>query len=148
MHIHTFDDSNVSWYQLEGIENAWYHVCDVDVEAKIVDVLFKFDANKKVILHKHHADYRTFVVQGELRIYRRDGSLKETRPTGSYVLTAGGGEPHTEGGGDVDAIVFFSNRGTDGMIYEILDEDLNTLATLGLHDFKALLEAQTAASEI
>ena len=138
----SFDDSNIKWYQLEGVDHASYHVMSVDVDAKIVDVLFKFDANQRVILHNHHADYRTFVVQGELRIYRADGSLIETRPVGSYVERKAGGEAHTEGGGNVDAIVFFSNRGTDGMIYELLDGDMNTVATLGLHDFKGLLEMQ------
>ncbi len=137
-----FDESNISWYQLEGIDHAWYHVCSVDEDAKIVDVLFKFEANERVVLHRHHAAYRTLVLQGELRIYKTDGTLKEIRPVGSYVATPPGGEPHSEGGGDQDAIVFFSNRGTDGMIYEILDAELNTLATLGLQDFKGLLEAQ------
>ncbi|WP_108883145.1 regulator [Anderseniella sp. Alg231-50] len=140
-----FDDGNIRWYQLEGVDHASYHVCSVDVENSIVDVLFKFDANQRVILHRHHADYRTFVVQGELRLYRANGDLIEIRPVGSYVEGHAGGEPHTEGGGDQDAIVFFSNRGTDGMIYELLDDDMNTVATLGLHDFKALLEAQEPA---
>lgn len=138
-----FDDSNIIWNQLEGIDHVWYHVCDVDEDAKIVDVLLKFSANQKIVLHRHHADYRTFVLQGELRIYAPDGSVKEVRPTGSYIFTKGGGEPHTEGGGDVDVVVLFSNRGTDGTIYEILDDQLNTLATLGLRDFRHLLDAQT-----
>ena len=137
-----FDDTNIRWYQLEGVDHASYHVCSVDVENKIVDVLFKFDANQRVILHNHHADYRTLVLQGELRIYKANGDLIETRPVGSYVERPAGGEPHTEGGGNQDAIVFFSNRGTDGMIYELLDGDMNTIATLGLHDFKGLLDAQ------
>ena len=133
-----FDDSNIMWNQLEGIDHVWYHVCDVDEDAKIVDVLLKFSANQKIVLHRHHADYRTLVLQGELRIYEPDGSVKEVRPVGSYIFTKGGGTPHTEGGGEVDVVVFFSNRGTDGTIYEILDDELNTLATLGLHDFKGL----------
>ena len=140
-----FDDANIRWYQLEGVDHASYHVCSVDVENRIVDVLFKFDANQRVILHRHHADYRTFVVQGELRLYRANGDLIETRPVGSYVEGYAGGEPHTEGGGDQDAIVFFSNRGTDGMIYELLDDEMNTIATLGLHDFKELMDAQDPA---
>ncbi len=139
---HKFDESNISWHTLEGIDNLHYHICAVDEERKIVDILFKFAANKKVVLHRHHADYVTVVLQGELRIYRPNGELKEVRPVGSYVATRGGGEPHTEGGGDVDMIAFFSNRGQDGTIYEILDEQMNTLATLGLQDFKALLAAQ------
>lgn len=143
METHKFDDRNVTWHKLEGIENALYHVCDVDAQAKIVDVLFKFAANKKVIMHRHHADYRTLVLQGELRIYMPNGDVKEVRPVGSYIFTKAGGEPHTEGGGDQDTVVFFSNRGTDGVIYEILDEQMNTLVTLGLPDFKGLLEAQS-----
>ncbi len=104
--------------------------------------MFKFAANKQVVLHRHHADYMTLVLQGELRIYRANGELKEVRSLGSYVATRAGGEPHTDGAGSEDAIAFFSNRGQDGTIYEILDENLNTVATLGLQDFKTLLEAQ------
>lgn len=137
-----FDDRNITWHTLEGIENIQYHVYAVDEAMKIVDVMFKFASNKQVILHRHHADYITLVIQGELRIYSANGGVKEVRPVGSYVATRGGGEPHTEGGGDEEAIVFFSNRGQDGVIYEILDPDLNTVATLGLQDFKALLQAQ------
>lgn len=139
---HNFDDSNITWHTLEGIDNLHYHIYAVDEANKIVDVMFKFAANKTVVLHRHHAAYITLVVQGELRLYRANGELKEVRPVGSYVATGLGGEPHTEGGGNEDAIVFFSNRGQDGVIYEILDANLNTVATLGLADFKALLEAQ------
>jgi len=139
-----FDDSNISWHTLEGIENLHYHIYAVDEARKIVDVMFKFAANKKVVLHRHHADYITLVIQGELRLFRANGELKEVRKVGSYVATSVGGEPHTECGGDEDAIVFFSNRGQDGTIYEILDEQMNTLANLGLQDFKALLLAQSA----
>ena len=141
---HKFDDSNITWHTLEGIENLHYHVYAVDETNKIVDVMFKFAANKQVVLHRHHADYVTLVIQGELRINRTNGELKEVRPVGSYVATAAGGEPHTDGAGDEDAIAFFSNRGQDGTIYEILDEQLNTVATLGLQDFKGLLQAQSA----
>lgn len=139
-----FDESNITWHTLDGIENLQYHVYAVDEAMKIVDVMFKFAANKKTILHRHHAAYTTLVIQGELRLYRANGELTEVRPVGSYVAKGLGGEPHTEGGGDEDAIVFFSNRGQNGVIYEILDPDLNTVATLGLQDFKALLQAQQA----
>jgi quercetin dioxygenase-like cupin family protein len=141
---HKFDESNITWHTLEGIEHLHYHIYAVDEERKIVDIMFKFAANQKVVLHRHHADYVTLVVQGELRLYRANGELKEVRKAGSYVATRVGGEPHTEGGGDEDAIVFFSNRGQDGTIYEILDEQMNTLANLGLPEFKELLQAQSA----
>lgn len=137
-----FDQSNVKWNTLEGIDHVWYHVLKVDSEAKVVDLLLKFAANQKIVLHRHHADYSTFIIQGELRLYNEGGELTEIRPTASFVEKPGGGAPHTEGGGDVDCIAWFSNRGADGTIYEILGPNQETVATLGLQDFKALWEAQ------
>ncbi|MEL7175156.1 MAG: regulator [Pseudomonadota bacterium] len=137
-----FDQSNVKWNTLDGIEHLSYHVLDVDRDLKVVDVLLKFAANEKIILHKHHADYSTFIIQGELRLYDAKGDLTEIRPTASFVQKPGGGAPHTEGGGDEDCIAWFSNKGTDGVIYEILGPDGETLATLGLQDFEALMQAQ------
>ncbi len=137
-----FDDRNIRWHTLEGFENLWYNICEVDEKNRIVDILFKFAANKKIALHRHKCSYRTVVLQGELRVYRANGELKEIRPVGSYVATSGDGEPHTEGGGDQDVIAFFSNREVGSLVYEILDENLNIIAALGMQEFKALLEAQ------
>lgn len=137
-----FDVRNVPWNTIEGIDHLAYHVCAVDETKGIVDILFKFDANSKIALHRHKADYITLVIQGELRIYRADGTLKEIRPVGSHVGGRADGEPHTEGGGDQDVIAFFSNRNVDNLVYEILDENLNTVATFGIAEFKALLDAQ------
>lgn len=139
-----FDTRNIVWNRIDGFDHIEYHVCDVDEANKAVDILFKFGANQRIVLHRHHADYRTLVLQGELRIYRANGEVKEIRPVGSYVFTPAGGEPHREGGGEQDVIVFFSNRNVDGVIYEILDDNLNTITTFGIAEFKALLEAQKA----
>ena len=137
-----FDQKNIKWNTLEGIENLWYHILKVNPEGKTVDIIFKFGANKKIALHRHQADYSTFIIQGELRLYDKNGLLTEIRPTGSYVQKKAGGPPHDEGGGDVDCIAWFSNWGTDGTIYEILGPNLEIVATLGLNDFKAMFEAQ------
>lgn len=137
-----FDEANVNWNTLEGIDHLWYHVLNVDRDLKVVDLLLKFAANERVVLHKHHADYSTFIIQGELRLYDSEGELTEIRPTASYVQKSAGGAPHTEGGGDQDCIAWFSNKGTDGVIYEILGPNGETLGTLGLAEFEALMEAQ------
>jgi quercetin dioxygenase-like cupin family protein len=139
-----FDVRNIRWSTLDGLPHVAYYVCAVDEERRIVDILFKFDANAKIVLHRHKADYVTLVLQGELRIYRPGGELKEIRPVGSYVEGKANGEPHTEGGGDQDVIAFFSNRNVDNVVYEILDENLATVATFGMAEFKALMEAQAA----
>ncbi|MFA5899693.1 MAG: regulator [Hyphomicrobium sp.] len=137
-----FDTRNIRWNTLEGFPNLAYHICAVDPEKRIVDILFKFDAHSKIAMHRHRCDYVTLVLQGELRIYRSNGELKEVRPVGSYVATPGDGEPHTEGGGDQDVIAFFSNRNVGDTVYEILDEDLNTVANFGMVEFKALQDGQ------
>ena len=54
------------------------------------------------------------------------------------------GEPHLEGGGDEDAIVFFSNRNIEDALYEFLDDAGNPVQVLGIADFKAQLEEQVA----
>jgi 2,4'-dihydroxyacetophenone dioxygenase len=139
-----FDDHNIRWNTLEGIADVWYHVLEVDEKNRIVDILFKFSAHAQIVLHRHHASYRTFILQGELRLYSAEGDLIEVRDVGSYVEKPAGGEPHREGGGDQDVITLFSNRDVEGPIYEILDDELKTIATLGFDDFKSLLQAQDA----
>ena len=136
-----FDESNVHWNTLEGADHVWYHILNVDRDRKVVDILFKFAANEKVFLHRHHADYSTFIIQGELRLYDDQGELTEIRPTASFVQKDAGGAPHTEGGGDEDCIAWFSNVGTDGVIYEILGPNGETAGTLGFADFEALWNA-------
>ncbi len=139
-----FDTRRIRWNTIEGFPHLAYHICAVDETKRIVDILFKFDANAKIALHRHKADYITLVLQGELRIYRANGELKEIRPVGSYVAGTADGEPHTEGGGDQDVIAFFSNRNVDSVVYEILDDAQNIVATFGMAEFKQLLAAQTA----
>ncbi len=137
-----FDDCNIKWQKLEGFENLAYSIFNIDRNLKIIDVIFKFTANKQIVLHRHLALNNTFVVQGEHRLYEPNGTLKEIRSVGSYTSSQPCDEPHAEGGGDEDAIVFFSIRGNDGVLYEILDDDLNVIATLSMQDFIGLYKAQ------
>ena len=142
MEIHQFDDQNIPWRTLGGIEHFAYFIYDVDEKNKTIDFIAKLDANSKSALHNHCADYTTLVIQGELRIYRPNGELKEVRPVGSFVSTAAGGESRTEGGGDQEAIVFYSIRNVERVEYEFLDEESKVTATFGLAEFKSLLEGQ------
>jgi hypothetical protein len=84
------------------------------------------------------------VIQGEHILYEPNGDIKETRPTGRYTVSPASDEPHREGGGaEQDVIIMFSIRGTAGVMYEILDDDHNIVATLGMDDFANLMAAQT-----
>jgi quercetin dioxygenase-like cupin family protein len=133
MPTHIFDDSNIKWKRLGDIPHLHYSILDIDEKKKIADVLFKFAANEKIVLHRHLAHNNTFVVQGEHRLYKPDGSLKEIRSVGSMTSSPPSDEPHREGGGNQDVIIAFSIRG-DGVLYELLDDDLNQIGTLSLQD--------------
>ena len=78
---------------------------------------------------------KTFVIQGEHRLYHANGELKDVRPTGSYTVSPPGDEPHREGGGDQDVVVLFTIYDREGPLYEILDDDSNIVATLSTNDF-------------
>ncbi|MBS0235028.1 MAG: regulator [Proteobacteria bacterium] len=140
-----FDDSNLTWRQLDWLKHTSYFIYDVDRKNGIVDAVFKFDANSKVKLHQHKVPYITFVLQGELRFYRPDGTLKEIRPTGSYVRGVANGDPHLEGGGDQDTIVFFSIRNVVDELFVFFDQDMNLAEVVTIADAEALLEAQGRA---
>jgi hypothetical protein len=86
----------------------------------------------------------TLVVQGEHRLYEPDGALKEARPAGSYTSTPPG-EPHREGAGDDGGVVFYSVRGRDGTLFEVLDDELNVIGTLRMDDFVSAFKEQKSA---
>ena len=138
-----FNDSEIRWQQLEGIEHLSYYVLDVDRERQIADVIMKFSAGEKIILHRHLALNHLLVIQGEHILYEPDGRVKEIRPTGRYTVSPASDEPHREGGGpDQDVVILFSMRGTDGALYEFLDDDFNVLGQLGMADVEDLFAAQ------
>ena len=145
MQSFTFDESTITWFQMEGIDHLNYFVCNVDRDSKIVDVLFKFAANEKIALHRHIASNNMLVIQGDHILYTPEGEIKEIRPTGRYTASAPDDDPHREGGGDQDVVILFSIRGTDGLMYEVLDDERNVIGTLGMDDFEGLLAAQSQA---
>lgn len=142
MATYNFDDSQIHWNKLGDFEHLLYFIFHVNQETKIADVLFKFAANQQIVLHRHKAYNNTFVVQGEHRLYEANGKIKEIRPVGSYTVSPPNDEPHREGGGEQDVIVLFSIRGSDGVLYEILDDDLNIITTISLQDLVHLYQSQ------
>ena len=143
MQPYLFDDRNVTWQTVEPL-GAEIYVLAIDDARGIADVLIKFQPNTPGKLHRHVCDFSTFVLQGELQFWRPDGSLKEVRPTGSYVQVAANGEPHLEGAGDQMAIVLFSFRGSTADMVLYLDETSDASIRLGFPDFKATLAQQIA----
>jgi quercetin dioxygenase-like cupin family protein len=141
---YTFDDRNIRWYKLGDFEHFVFAMLDVDQSRQIVDFILKFTPNERIFLHRHLALTNTMVVQGEHRLYEPGGALKEVRPVGSYTSTPPG-EPHREGAGDQEAVVFYSVRGKDGVLFEVLDDNLNVTGTLTMEDFAAALKEQKSS---
>lgn len=141
-----FDDTCIRWQTLDGFEYFSYFILNIDDGNHIIDVLFKFAAQQQIVLHRHKALNHTFVIEGEHRLYKTDGTLKECRAAGTYTCSPASDEPHREGGGETDAIVFFSIRSPAGVLYEILDDDLNTIAALSTDDFANLYQLQNTPS--
>lgn len=138
---YNFDDSNIKWQQLGDFKHFVVSVLDIDVENNTIDALFKFDPHQQIVLHRHVALNKTFVVQGEHRLYEPNGELKEVRPVGMYKTCPADINPHRECGGDNGAVVLFSMRGSNGPLYEILDDDGNIVGELTKDDAIALYEA-------
>ena len=142
--LYSFDESKINWQPLPGIDHVGLSILDVDDTAKIVDILFKFSANEKIVLHRHVSAFNTFVVQGEHRIYNPDGELTEIRPVGTYKAGLPDIKPHREGGGEEDVIILFSLRPyNNGAIYEILDENHEVESTMTFDDLKEMHESDS-----
>ena len=116
----------------------------VDEARNRVDLLIKFDPNEKVLLHRHLADTNTFVIEGDHVIYEPDGRVREVRPVGQYTFGTGR-DAHDEGGGPNGCVLYYSVRGESNALFDMLDANLNVVATLHTADFKAVLDAQQQA---
>jgi len=141
MSKYKFDDRNIKWQKIGDFEHCVVSILNIDKENKVIDALFKFSAQEQIVLHRHVALNKTFVIQGEHRLYTPSGELKEVRAVGTYKTCLPDIEPHREGGGDEDVIVFFSIRGTDGVLYELLDDEQNIIGTITMADTIAMHEA-------
>ena len=142
MNVSNLDESKVHSHQPSDQDHLWPSILDVDETSKVVDVLFKFAANEKIVLRGHVAAFHTFVVQSEHRIYDPSGDLKEVRSVGTNKAGQPDEEPHAEGDGDTDVVILFSLRPYDGgAIYEILDENHEVLSTITFDGMKELYEA-------
>lgn len=141
MTLYNFDDRNIQWHKLGDFEHFVYSVLDIDQENQIVDVIFKFEPHQPIVLHRHMALNKTLVIQGEHRLYEPNGEIKEIRSVGSYSSSPASADPHRECGGDEGAVVFFSIRGNNGALYEVLDDGQNLIGTLSMQDFIDLAEA-------
>lgn len=135
-------DHEITWLPFAGIENLELTLCDIDEARRVVDLMVRFAPNKTVTMHNHLAQTNMLIIQGELRIYEPDGSIRESRPAGRYYRGRTG-DTHSEGGGPEGAVVFYSMRCDDEPnVLDVMDDAGNVRATLTLDDVRAAWAAQ------
>ena len=133
------------WHKFGDFEGFVFARFDVDEKNNVVDLILKFEPNSQIFMHRHCAHTNTFVVQGDHLIYELDGSgPTEVRPVGSYTSSEAGAA-HREGGGAEGAVVFYSIRGDNDLLFDVLDEEQNVVGELRTKDFKGALDEQRGA---
>ena len=144
-----FDDRAIVWCPFPGFEGLWYFVLDVDGGGGQVDMLMRFAPHVKCVPHRHVGPTRTLVIEGEHRIYPAAASgaaPEDRRPAGTFSRNDGD-EAHVEGGGPDGAVILLSMRAVDGVVYEILNEDLGVDRIISLDDFRRGIEKQRLERE-
>ena len=139
-------DHEVDWQPFAGIENLELTLCDIDEDRQVVDLIVRFAPNKIISMHNHLAQTNMFIIQGELRMYEPDGSVREVRSAGRYYRGRRD-DVHSEGGGPEGAVVFYSVRGHGAEeVFEVMDDEQNVVSTVSMNDVREVWKEQQTRS--
>jgi hypothetical protein len=134
-----FDPSRYKWREVVGESGASYKIrhdytiLGYDLGAGTLDMAVRWAGDGgHCPIHRHTATTTILVLEGEQHLWdlHPDGTRGEhrVRRAGDYALTGGDALPHLECGGAEGGIAFFGNHSDDGLLYEVLAEDLSLLA--------------------
>ena len=125
---------NIAFQPMPGIEGLEVFIFDIDLERQIADAVFRFGPDVIVANHRHVSQTNMLILEGELRMFESDGSIRERRTAGQYYRGTQD-DAHREGGGPEGATVLYSVRGHGAKeVIEILDDDGGTLSALTFAD--------------
>ena len=130
-----FDTRNIKWKDFVT-KGCYYRILDVNVAAHTVDMLVKFDPGCQCLYHRHVAATTTLVLEGSLHVFEQttNGLVEKIKPAGSFSSGAEN-EIHIEGGGEDGAVAYFSLRGKDDRIYDLLNPDFSLRRAVTVQDF-------------
>ena len=143
-----FDPERYRWRKVEGEGDLSYKVSHeytilgADVDAGTLDMVVRWQGDGgHCPLHRHTSVTTILVIEGEQHLWDMlpDGERgKHTvRQAGDYALTLGDGLPHLERGGDRGGLAFFGCHAQDGLLYEILADDMSILAPVTVESLMA-----------
>jgi hypothetical protein len=147
-----FDPSRYRWREVKGDPGLSYKVrhdytiLGYDVAAGTLDMVVRWtNDGGHCPIHRHLATTTVLVLEGEQHLWdvHPDGTrgALRVRRAGDYALSVGDALPHLERGGPEGGLVFFGTHARDGVLYEILGEDLKPVANVTIEalvaDWKA-----------
>ena len=125
-----------------------YTILGYDVAAGTLDMVVRWAGDGgHCPIHRHTSTTTILVLAGEQHLWdlHPDGTrgARKVRRAGDYALTVGDGLPHLERGGPEGGIAFFGNHCNDGILYELLDEDMKVVAQVTLESLVADWQANS-----
>jgi hypothetical protein len=150
----SFDPNRYKWREVIGEPGLSYKVrhdytiLGYDLAAGTLDMVVRWAGDGgHCPMHRHMATTTVLVLEGEQHLWdlHPDGTRAEpkVRHAGDYALTVGDALPHLERGGAEGGIAFFGNHSSNGLLYEILDEDLKVAAEITMEGLVADFKANT-----
>jgi hypothetical protein len=134
----TFDLGKYKWREVTPsgetyLVHHWYTILGYSTADGTLDMLVRWgNDGGHCNLHRHMATTTVFVIEGEQHLYDCDANGKRAdqpriRRKGGYGLSVGAEKPHLERGGPEGGLALFSTHSNNGVLYEILDDDLNLI---------------------
>ncbi len=143
MEMGSFESGRYRWREVTGEPGLSYKVrhdytiLGYDLGAGTLDMLVRWAGDGgHCPIHRHRATTTVLVLEGEqhlVDLFPGGGRGEpKVRRAGDYALTVGDADPHLECGGADGGVAFFGNHSESGLLYELLDEDLNAVLEVNM----------------
>ena len=132
-----FFNRKIIWKSFGEFEGFRYSLLYVDLEKRVVDLLFQFDANQRCFYHRHYHPTSSLVLYGEHHIYEPKlggGENHKVRKAGQFAISTGQ-ETHIEGAGDIGCTIYQNVRAESDLVYSVLNSDLTIKMDISIRDF-------------